>query len=442
MQPKTPQAEQPTPMPQTKAAPKAPTALKVAASSPPPKKLVAKTESLPRAIEDEDEDDEEAERSLFPAPALPGRSPNEGFQTLRPTKRRKWGTLLSFALCVVAPGALALWYWFAVAADRFVTEAGFVVRVVEDQTAPDVMGGLTGLMGPTSTTSDTAIVLAFLESRDLVELVNQDVDLAQVWSIAEDPLYAYQGGTIEDLVDHWASNVVATHDTTTGLVGITIDAFDPDHSQAIAASVLTHTEDLVNRLSERARQDAMAASQDELARTQDKLRAATEAQRTFRDEAGALNPMGSAEAMVAQIAAVEGELAQVRRQIAQLESRIDPNSPQLQNLRVDEAGLLGQIESMRGQAGGDAELMARFESLELEKQFAQQAYAGALSAVEQARVRAERAQRYLAVYQEPQLAQRATLPNRPLAAALTLLALFTVWSICALLVRHVRDKMV
>jgi capsular polysaccharide transport system permease protein len=438
MQPKTPQAEQPTPMPK----PKAPPVLKVAEAAPTPKKLPEKVAPLPRLIDDEDADDEEAERTLFQAPALPGHRPTEGFQTLRPATRRKWGTLLSFLALVVAPGALAVWYWFAVAADRFVTEAGFVVRVVEDQTAPDVMGGLTGLMGATSTTSDTAIVLAFLQSRDLVELVNQDVDLAKVWSGVEDPLFAYQGGTVEDLVEHWKSNVVATHDTTTGLVAITVDAFDPNASQAITASVLTHTEDLVNRLSERARQDAMAASVSELARTEDKLRAATEAQRAFRDEAGALNPLGSAEAMVAQIAVIEGELSQVRRQMAQLKDRVDASSPALERLQVEEAGLVGEIESLRAQSGGDADLMARFESLELEKGFAQQAYATALSAVEQARVRAERAQRYLAVYQEPQLAQRATLPNRPLAAALTLLALFAAWSIGALLVRHVRDKMV
>lgn len=434
MPPSTP-VEKPEPMPK----PKAPPALKVATSTP----HLAKPAPAPKPVAvREPEIDEDDDGEIFDAPALPGRTPSQGFQTLRPAKRRSWGTMLSFVALVVLPGALAVWYWFAVAADRFVTEAGFVVRVVEDQNAPDVMGGLTGLMGATSTTSDTAIVLAFLESRDLVELVNKDVDLAKVWTMDDDPLYTYGGGTVEDLVEHWASNVVATHDTTTGLVGVEIAAFDAESSYAIATSILTHTEDLVNRLSERARQDAMASSQAELQRAEDKLRATTEAQRAFRDEAGALNPLGSAEAMVAQIATIEGELSQVRRQISQLADRVDATSPALERLRVDEAGLVGQIESLRGQSGGDAQLMAQFEALELEKQFAQQTYAGALAAVEQSRVRAERAQRYLAVYQEPQTAQRATLPQRPLAAFLSVLALLALWSIGALLTRHVRDKMV
>lgn len=392
-----------------------------------------------KAVDTSVDPEEEDLRDTFSAPALPGGRP--GLQTLRPKRRRHWGTPVSFLLMVLLPAAVAAWYWFSVAADRFVTTAGFVVRAVEDQGAPDMMGGLTGLVGATATSSDTAVVLAFLHSRDLVEKVDAEVALAQAWA-NDDPLYGYKGGTVEDLVAYWQRRVILTHDTTTGLVSFEVEAFDAATSQAIGTAILTHTETLINTMSERARRDAMASSEGEVTRAEERLRAATEAQRIFREEAGALNPLGSAEASIALIAQVEAQLSEVERQIDQLNGRVRDDSPQLERLRVERAGLENEITRLRGDAGVDANLMARFESLELDKTFAQQAYAGALSALEAARVRAERVQRYLAIYQQPQTAERAVLPQRPLATFLTALVLLVGWGIGALLVRHIRDKMV
>lgn len=383
-----------------------------------------------------------------PLPQAPAKAPqaphtaHQPYTVPRPQRKRRWALWASFVALVVIPVALAAYYWMSVAEERFVTTAGFVVRAVDEQAAPDMMGGLTGLMGATSTTSDTAIVLAFLESRGMVERVQADIALDQVWAGGSDPLHRYQGGSIEDLVDYWSKRVITTHDTTTGLVTYDVQGFDAASSLAIAQAILTHTSALVNSLSEQARADALKASEAEVARTEHRLRAATEAQRAFRDEAGALNPMGSAEASVALMGEIESNLSEVRRQRAQLDGRIDPTSSPYQRLVVEEQGLEGQLATLRASAGNDASLMARFESLDMDKQFAQQAYAGALAALEAARMRAENAQRYLAVYQDPQPAGRAVLPQRTLNTVLTALALFALWSIATLLVYHVRDKLV
>ena len=359
----------------------------------------------------------------------------------QPKRKRAVWAWVSFMLAVAIPGLLAAWYWLGVAEERYVTTAGFVVRAVDEQNTADMMGGLTGLVGPTSTSSDTAIVLAFLESRDLVERVSKDVDLRAAWGEGTDPLYRLQDDiSVEDLVDYWTNRVVPTHDTTTGLVSYEVQAFDAQNSLAIAQSILEHSGDLVNRLSERARADALRASQEELVRAEERLRTATEAQRAFRDEAGALNPLGSAEASVALIAEIEAQLSDNRRRQSQLTGRVLSNAPQLEQLRVEEKGLIDQVATLRSQSGGDAALIARFEALELDKQFAQQSYASALAALEAARLRAESAQRYLAVFAEPQLAERAILPTRWLNTFLSVVALFALWSIGALLVSHIRDK--
>lgn len=56
--------------------------------------------------------------------------------------------------------------------------------------------------------------------------------------------------------------------------------------------------------------------------------------------------------------------------------------------------------------------LATYETLEVERNFAQQAYTSALSSLEKARVEADRQERYLAVYSTPAVPQYPLYPRR------------------------------
>lgn len=384
-------------------------------------------DSLPQIVEEQD---------------VLASAPKTAKAQIRPQRKRRWMLWTSFLLGVIVPGALAIFYWMEHAPERFVTEAGFTVRAVDEGVSLDMMSSLTGLSGGGVTASDTAIVLSFLHSRDLVEKVNADVDLTAAFTATDDPLYRFSGESIEDLVAYWQNRIVLTHDTTTGLVTYQAQAFDSAASMAIATSILTHVEALVNDISAKARQDVLRASEQEVARAENRLREASEALRTFRGQQESLNPFGSGEALVGLIAQIEAQLSEVNRQISTFEgTNISETSPVIVNLRTEKRTLEEQIAALRSQSGADAALMADFEQLTLNQQFAQQSYAAALASLEQARVRADSAQRYLAVFRSPQPAQAAVLPNRALNAALTVIGLFAAWSILTLLTYHIRDKM-
>ncbi len=352
--------------------------------------------------------------------------------------------LLSFLLLVVAPFLMASWYWLAVASDRYLGGAGFVVRSMTDNAGGDMLGSLTGLIGSTGTTSDTGIVLRFLESRDLVERVMEDVDLRAAFGASSiDPLYRLRpvDAPIEELRDYWRSRLSITHDATTGLVNFNIEAFTPEDALAIASSVLKHVNDLVNRVSAEARREVLRASEAELERAEARLREAAAAQRRFREENRELNPLASAGEQTLHVAGIEERLSDTRRRIAMLERQIEDGSPQLTALRHEEASLVEELASIRARSGEKAELVEEFEAIELEKHLAQEAYASTLASLEAARVRADSAQRYLAVFHEPQLAQSPELPRRWINIALSLVALLAIWSIAALITRHISDRL-
>ena len=85
-------------------------------------------------------------------------------------------------------------------------------------------------------------------------------------------------------------------------------------------------------------------------------------------------------------------------------------------------------------------LIAEFESLSVDREFAEEAYRVALAALDIARDNAARQSRYLASYIQPTLAEESEFPRRAMLMALAALALGLAWSILALVYYSIRDR--
>jgi len=85
-------------------------------------------------------------------------------------------------------------------------------------------------------------------------------------------------------------------------------------------------------------------------------------------------------------------------------------------------------------------LMAQFEGLVVDREFAEQSYRAALTALDVARTNAARQSRYLAVYIQPTLPESAQYPRRETIMAFALLFLSLGWAIMALIYYSIRDR--
>lgn len=357
-------------------------------------------------------------------------------------RKRAWGLWASFVVCVLLPITISAFYWMTMAPDRYVTQAGFSVRAIEESATTNILSSLTGMAGGTPNAADTAIIIAYLHNRDLIESLNAKLPLERIFQKTDDALYQYKGEHIEDMIAYWEHRMTVIYDTTTGLVTFEVEAFTPEDSYLLATHTLESVETLVNTISEKARSDVMAAAQEELTRAQTRLHATSEALRQYRIQQESLNPFGSGEALVEMIASVEADLSNLQRQITSLvNSNVRETSAPLVNKRRQEEAMLIQLETLRASSQQDAQQMAQFEQLSLEKQFAEESYAAAMASFEQARVRANSTQRYLAVFGTPQQAQSAVRPDRLLNTLLCALIAFAAWSIGTLITYHIRDKM-
>jgi len=96
----------------------------------------------------------------------------------------------------------------------------------------------------------------------------------------------------------------------------------------------------------------------------------------------------------------------------------------------------------RGEEGNDdyPTLLAEYEGLIADRQFAEQSYLAALTALDTAKAEATRQSRYLATYVAPTLPETAEFPQRWTLLGLAALFVLLSWFILVLIYYSVRDS--
>jgi capsular polysaccharide transport system permease protein len=365
-------------------------------------------------------------------------------------RRRHWGVMLGFVLFVLAPSAAAGWYLWARAADQYASNVGFSVRKEESGSAVDIIGGLSQITGTSST--DTDILYEFIQSQELVARIDRQLDLRAIYSRPHetDPVFAFDpDGTIEDLVGYWSRMVRITYDSGTGLIQIQVLAFDPADAQKIAAALFEESSTIINKLSAIAREDTLRYTREDLEQAQEALKAAREAITEFRSRTQIVDPQADIQGQMGLLNTLQAQLAAALIELDLLRDTARPGDPRIDQAERRIAVIETRIQEERkkfgvgGQGPGGADyatLVAEFERLTVDREFAERSYLSALSAYDGAKAEAQRKSRYLAAYVEPTLAERAEYPQRAVLLGLTALFLLLVWAIGTLIFYSIRDR--
>ncbi len=371
--------------------------------------------------------------------------------------RQKWRPnylLMSFIVCFVFPVLFSMVYFVAFATDRYTSTAGFSIRGFDSSGPLDGLGALTGLASSGSTTSDSYIVLRYLESSELLHALDEEVGLRKAFSNPDIDYFSRmsEDAQSQDFLKYWQRRLQTQFDPTSGIIEFTVQSFSPEHAQSVTSAMLTLTQELVNNLSVTARNDALRYAQSEVAVQEERLRLALEDIRGFRSEQQELNPLATATLDVELLSSLEAQIIAINSRIFAQEGILDADAPSLIALRREAAALQEQIDQKRQSltgsnvVGGEAmniisNQLTEFEELEIERQFAQQSYASSLASLEQARRDADQQQRYLAVFLHPQASVDAVYPKRALNIFIIAFAAFSIWSIGALLTYSIRDHL-
>lgn len=354
----------------------------------------------------------------------------------------------SLVLVVLLPTLLAAIYYGLVASPVYVADAGFEVRNATGSAMPvDKLSALAGMsQAAAMDNSDSYIVQKYLKSRDMVLRLQRDIGLKALYSNAKiDPLSRLdRDAPLEDVVRYWQDHIKVSFEITSGVITFRVLAYDPASSKLIADRVLQYSSELVNRISATARTNAVAEAQAEVSKAERQLQVKLAALRTFREDADIVDPALEAAGNVQTVTALGKQLADIRARQAALAGVVDVDAPTMKMLADQQRAVLREIDGLRGSGSGGrpmSSILARYESLQIEKAAAQQTYASALGVLEKAKVDAVREQRYFAVYSSPSLPERALYPRRLLSIALVFVACFCLWGIAVLIGYSVRDHL-
>ncbi|MGR3762464.1 sugar transporter (plasmid) [Roseobacteraceae bacterium NS-SX3] len=386
------------------------------------------------------------EAQLAETPAYPVARPAH----LKPRHR---GLIASFVLLVLAPLAAVVFYLFAVAEDQYLSTAGFTVRSQDSSGANEILGGIASLTG-NATASDSDILYEFIQSQEMAEAVDARVDLrghySQHWP-GDWAFALWPGATLEELVWYWQRVVGISYDSGSGLTEVQAVAFDPETAQAITRAIVEESQTRINALNEQARADAMRYAEADLAEAVERLKAAREELTRFRTRTRIVDPEADIQGRMGVMNTLQQQLAGALIEYDLLRGTVSPGDPRLTKAqqqidvireRIDiERQTFASDNTDTGAVGEDyPSLIAEFERLTVDREFAEESYRAALTALEVARDEAARESRYLATYIRPTLAEEAEYPRRFVLSGLAGLFLLLIWSIGALIYYSIRDR--
>jgi capsular polysaccharide transport system permease protein len=357
---------------------------------------------------------------------------------------------LSFLLVVALPTVIVATYYGLFASEQFAAETRFSVRSATAVQTPDLMGLISG-GGSSPTIADAYVVIDFVRSRRILELLSAQIDTKAIFARADADWWARLDPSLamEDVIIYWRRMVSVGFDTTSQIMTIQVRAFTRDDALALTTTILKLSEQLINDLSARARTDAVRIAEQEVERMEERLRAARLALRTFREERQELDPRKKAEARQQTIERLQSELTTARAKLQAQRQQMVETAPSvvyqvnlikaLEKQIDEERTRIATVDAASSSDGTIGGLIADYEALTIDREFAEKAYVSALASLERVRLDAVRQQRYLATIVPPAMPEDALYPRRVLNTLIVLIGLFCMWGLSVLIGLAVRD---
>ena len=324
-------------------------------------------------------------------------------------------------LMIVMPMIVAIVYFSFFALDRYVSTAQVAVRQVGNNDAPAVPGLAIMLSGlnPTSR-EETLFLREFLSSQDMLDVLERELDWSKHYAAQlRDPIYWLEDDAPqEDKLEYFRRVVRAHFDEQTGLLGVSVQAFEPKFANDTLQVMLGESERFVNELSHRMAREQMAFAQGELSKARENYELRREAMLEFQGKNSVLDAEATAKARGDIIVELEGNLTKERTTLKNMQSRLDNDTPQIRQQRNRIRALEQQLESetrrlVSQNTGSQFNVVAsRYRSLTIDAAIAEETYKFAVSSVESARIEASKKLRSLIMVVSPNMAERPSYPER------------------------------
>ena len=350
-----------------------------------------------------------------------------------------------FALLV--PTFLSLIYFGLWASPMYIAEARFAVRGASN--SPIDTGGLASMLLPagSSVGTDVNIVAEYIQSPDIMEAVDRELHIFDHFASHDYDIISRleSDATRDERLSYWQWAVKPSLDPETGIIALSVKAYEPEMAQKLAEAVLAKSEALVNAMSRRAQDDAITLAMREVKTAENRVSKAQEAMRSFRDRSGMLDPTSTAGGLQGIVSELESEVVKTKAQIAEASTYMSKDAPALVGLRARLAAVEKQLAAEKLRLAGEAKpgsmtsIAGEYEDLQIESEFARQQLVSAMTSLEAARVKAEAQSRYVVAFQVPVLPDESLYPRPFLFTLFVFVGSLVIVGIFSLIIAAVRE---
>ena len=359
-----------------------------------------------------------------------------------------------FALVVLLPTLLTAGYTFLVATPRYTSDFEFTYQTYK---GPSSLA--TGLVQSVTGTAQNnlvdlgAIVYEYLRSSTLADKLDKELDLRRHFASRDIDWMSRldDDSSREGFLDYFRSRVQLSQGLG-GYIKVEVDAFDPAFAQTLAKAIVAAADAMVDDLTARARQNEVKFAEAELGRQEDRVRKARAAMTQFQNRQGDQDPSRAANQLGTIVGTIEGQLSDARGQFANAAGSLAPNSPIIVQLKAKIAALEGQLKAEQNRLASDrpgpggtatpySQVLDDYQGLQLEQEFAKNAYMAAQQGLVVARADAATKQNYLVDFIPPDLPQHPSYAFPAEATATVFLASLLAFAFGSLVLGAARDQM-
>ncbi|MGQ0565504.1 MAG: capsule biosynthesis protein [Gemmobacter sp.] len=365
-------------------------------------------------------------------------------------RRRRKSALLSARLLffVGLPTLLCAWYFYIVATPLFATKSEFVIQ---QSSMPSAQGaGLGGMLqgSPFATAQDSIAVQGYLQSREAMQRLDRDHGFIAHFSQPQiDPIQRLDAGaTAEAAYKTYKRNVLISYDPTEGIIKMEVIAADPAKAAEFARALIGYAEGQVDQLTQRLRGDQMQGARETYEEAEANMLAAQRRVVALQEQFKVLSSEVEVQLITAQITQLETLLTQDRLSLEQMQANANPNQSRMEPLIRRIATLESEIALLRAKLtedNADGQSLAKVQGellvAEADVQTRQMLLSQSLSAMEAARIEANRQVRYLSLSVSPVPPDEATYPRafeNTVVALLVFAGIYLMLSMTAAILRE------
>lgn len=354
---------------------------------------------------------------------------------------------IAFLIVVGLPTLIAAVYFLFMASPRYVSETTFVVRAAAQPQVSAIGAALQGV-GLSAGSTDAYAVHEYIRSADGMRELTSKIDVKAMYSRGSIDVFSriprpFSDSSEETFRKQFNKYVVVGYDSQTGISTLRVQAFRARDAQTLNTAMLAAGEGLVNRLNSRAAADAVADSRRTVEEATRRLADAQAALTSFRNREGVIDPARSAQARGELIAELTLNLTTLRAERSQVAADA-PNSPQLPMIDSRIRALQQQIDAQEAQVTGEASSLApkisNYETLVMEREFADRLLAAATASLNSAELDSRRQKLYIERIVNPTLPDAASEPKRWLSILAVLATCLLIYAIGWLIMSSVKES--